>query len=124
MSNIGVIITLAIGLIFWAFFIWVTNEPKWSHWMPVMVNDNPGFSHTKYEDGFSDDMMRDNPIIKIEVNQFIPLTEFIGKGFKPVTLAEWQKLYANSKPYRWHVTADQLYWWQRKQAKKLLSQCT
>ncbi len=104
-----IISALILGIAFWAIFLWVPsyNTEKWSNWMPAMVNGIPGFEHYKITQGLSDDMTRENRIISIKTAQFIPLSQFIGKGFKPVTLEEWQKLYAQKKPYKWRLSKHQ-----------------
>jgi len=115
----GTIIILALGLMGIAivFYLLIYEPNPWSHWMPTIENGEPGFSRFKTELGISDDLMRSDPQILIRTKQFIPLTQFFGKGFKPVTLKQWEKLHAKRKPYKWRVTSEQLERWMRKQTK-------
>lgn len=105
MTNDLYVILLAMGIAtVIAGLIWLLKEPpKWSDWMPVMENGVSGFEHEHVEAGISDDMMSEDPHILIVARQFIPLTKFIGKGYKPVSEKKWQKLYAKKRPYKWHA---------------------
>jgi len=108
---------ILVALIIWA-INWITTDPKWSPWMPTIYDGKPGFSRFKLEEGISDDMMRSDPHSLIRRDQFFPLDQFFGKGFKPVPLEKWQKLYTKGKPYKWHATSEMLKQQQRKQLKK------
>ncbi|OGY41121.1 MAG: hypothetical protein A2Y67_00735 [Candidatus Buchananbacteria bacterium RBG_13_39_9] len=100
----GILFVLAIVL--FVYFLWamLRERSEWSDWIPIVANGVPGFVHSKFSEGISDDMMRTNPRISIRTDQFVPLKEFLGKGCKPVNLEEWGKLYAKRKPYKWHLS--------------------
>jgi hypothetical protein len=79
-----------------------TPESDWSNWKAIKHQGEPCFRRNKRTSVYSDDMMLDNPIIPCQEEQLFKLSDFVGRGHKPVTKNIWRIHYYTMLPYLWH----------------------
>jgi hypothetical protein len=106
-----ILVAFLMALILCARWVWRMTDwdrpesgPKWSNWIPTTVRGEPGFEHSRKVKGYNFNEMDEPEETDMIEAHFVPLTSFIGKDCKPVTYAEWLKLYQEKKPYRWHLS--------------------